>query len=46
MGPRRRRHVVVERCSPEMKRQLDVWGDSLEGEDIMRRIKHSILRDC
>ena len=35
-------HVVVERCSPEMKRQLDVWGDSLEGEDIMRRIKHQL----
>ena len=35
-------HVVVERCSPEMKRHLDVWGDSLEGEDIMRRIKRQL----
>ena len=35
-------HVVVERCSPEMKRHLDVWGDSLEGEGIMRRIKQQL----
>ena len=32
-------HVVVERCPVEAKGQIDVWGDSLEGIEIMRRIK-------
>ncbi len=36
------RHVVVERCPVEVKRNVDVWGDSLEGIDIMRRIKQEL----
>ena len=41
-------HVIVERCPPEVKPHLDVWGDPPEGLDVMRRIKgeldpHGIL---
>ena len=32
--------AVVEQCPLEVKRQLDVWGDSFEGIEIMRRIKN------
>jgi len=35
-------HVVVERCPLEVKGNIDVWGDSLEGMDIMRRIKQEL----
>ena len=35
-------HVVVERCPPDAKKDLDVWGDSLEGMAIMRRIKREL----
>ena len=35
-------HVVVERCPLEVKRHIDVWGDSLEGMDIMRRVKRQL----
>ena len=35
-------HVVVERCPQEVKGNIDVWGDSLEGMAIMRRIKKEL----
>ena len=35
-------HVVVERCPLEVKSKIDVWGDPLEGVDIMRRIKQEL----
>jgi glycolate oxidase FAD binding subunit len=35
-------HLVVERCPVELKRSIDVWGDSMEGMDIMRRIKQEL----
>ena len=35
-------HVVVERCPVEVKDRIDVWGDSPEGIDIMRRIKQQL----
>ena len=38
-------HVVVERCPVEVKDRIDVWGDSPEGIDIMRRIK-TAARSC
>ncbi len=37
-----RRHsasVVVERCPLELKKVIDVWGDAVDGLEIMRRIK-------
>ena len=36
------RHVVIERCPNEVKGKIDVWGDSPEGMDIMRRIKQEL----
>ena len=36
------RYAVVERCSVEVKRNIDVWGDSLEGMAIMRSIKQEL----
>ena len=35
-------HAVVERCPPEIKSGIDVWGESLEGLDIMRRLKREL----
>jgi glycolate oxidase FAD binding subunit len=35
-------HLVVERCPVELKRGIDVWGDSMDGMDIMRRIKQEL----
>ena len=35
-------HVVVERCPPAVKSKIDVWGDSIEGMAIMRRIKQEL----
>jgi hypothetical protein len=35
-------HVVVERCPLEVKRNIDVWGDSPDGMAIMRRIKQEL----
>ena len=35
-------HVVVERCSPEVKQRLDVWGEFHEGMEIMGRIKQQL----
>ena len=35
-------HLVVERCPLELKRRIDVWGDSAEGMTIMRRIKREL----
>ena len=32
-------HVVVERCPLDVKANLDVWGDPVEGMGIMRRLK-------
>ncbi len=32
--------AVVERCPLWVKQQVDVWGDSFEGLEIMRRIKN------
>ena len=32
-------HVVVERCPVDVKAKIDVWGDSPEGIEIMRRFK-------
>ena len=40
-----RRHsasVVVERCPVELKGVIDVWGDSVDGLEIMRRIKREL----
>jgi glycolate oxidase FAD binding subunit len=31
--------VVVEHCPLSVKQQIDVWGDSFQGMEIMRRIK-------
>lgn len=31
--------AVVERCPPAVKRNIDVWGDTPQGIEIMRRIK-------
>ena len=39
------RHVVVERCPNEVKSKIDVWGDSPEGVDIMRRVKQELDPD-
>ena len=36
------RHVVLERCPNELKSKIDVWGDSPEGVDIMRRLKQQL----
>ena len=36
------RHVVFERCPKEAKGKIDVWGDSPEGMDIMRRLKQQL----
>jgi glycolate oxidase FAD binding subunit len=35
-------HVVVERCSPEVKQGMDVWGEAFEGMEIMARIKQQL----
>ena len=35
-------YVVVERCSTEVKRNIDVWGEGLEGLAIMGRIKKEL----
>ena len=32
--------AVVEQCPLPVKQQLDVWGDSFQGMEIMRRIKN------
>ena len=31
--------AIVERCPAAVKRNIDVWGDSPQGIEIMRRIK-------
>ena len=33
--------VVVERAGPDVKRQVDVWGDPGEGLALMRRVKET-----
>ena len=35
-------HAVVERCPPELKSKIDAFGDSVEGLDIMRRVKREL----
>ena len=35
-------HVVVEMCPLEVKAGIDVWGDSVDGTRIMRRIKQEL----
>jgi glycolate oxidase FAD binding subunit len=32
---------VVERCPLSAKQQIDIWGDSFQGMEIMRRIKQN-----
>ena len=36
------RYLVLERCPSEVKSKIDVWGDSPEGMDIMRRLKQQL----
>ncbi|MCE2462845.1 MAG: hypothetical protein J4F46_02875, partial [Dehalococcoidia bacterium] len=36
------RHLVFERCPNEVKSKIDVWGDSPDGVDIMRRLKQQL----
>ncbi len=36
------RHLVFERCPSDVKSKIDVWGDSPEGLDIMRRLKQQL----
>ncbi len=31
--------AVVQQCPPEVKRRIDVWGDSSNGMTVMRRLK-------
>lgn len=33
--------VVVEHCPLSVKQQIDIWGDSFQGMEIMRRIKQN-----
>jgi glycolate oxidase FAD binding subunit len=33
--------IVVERCPLSVKQQIDIWGDSFQGMEIMRRIKQN-----
>ena len=35
-------YVIIEKCPLDIKPTLDVWGDSFEGMDIMRRIKQEL----
>jgi len=35
-------YLVVERCSPEVKQGLDVWGGVPGGVEVMRRIKKEL----
>ena len=35
-------HAVIERCPIDVKPAIDVWGDSFEGMDFMRRIKQEL----
>lgn len=34
--------VVVQRCPVAVKGSIDVWGESIEGLDLMRRIKNQL----
>ena len=31
--------AIIEQCPPAVKRNIDVWGDTPQGIEIMRRIK-------
>jgi glycolate oxidase FAD binding subunit len=33
--------VVVEHCPLSIKQQIDIWGNSFQGMEIMRRIKQN-----
>ena len=35
-------NLVVQRCPPSVKAHIDVWGDRIEGLDVMRRIKEEM----
>lgn len=35
-------YVIIEKCPLDIKPTLDVWGDSFEGIDVMRRIKQEL----
>ena len=39
-------HVVVESCPLAAKERIDVWGDGVEGEAVMRRIKMELDPDA
>ena len=34
--------IVVQRCPPSVKEHIDIWGEGIEGLDIMRRIKYQM----
>ena len=36
------RYLVFERCPNEVKSKIDVWGDTPDGVDIMRRLKQQL----
>ncbi len=35
-------HLVVQRCQPSVKAHIDVWGEGIEGLEVMRRIKEQM----
>lgn len=35
-------NLVVQRCPPSVKAHIDVWGEGIEGMDVMRRIKEQM----
>ena len=35
-------NVVVQRCPPSVKAHIDVWGEGIEGLEVMRRIKEQM----
>ena len=38
-------HVVVERCPPAAKNQIDVWDEQVDGLAVMRRVKEQLDPD-
>ena len=35
-------YAVIERCPLALKRRMDVWGDEVEGLELMRRVKREM----
>ncbi len=35
-------NLVVQRCPPSAKARIDVWGENIEGLEVMRRIKEQM----